>query len=81
MRLFTGISIAPGVLANIAKMLDTLRPAAPVTLKTAWSPVENLHITTKFIGEWPDARLIPVERAKVQPLADELFFEREPFKQ
>jgi 2'-5' RNA ligase len=21
-----------------------------------WSPLDNLHITTKFIGEWPEAR-------------------------
>jgi 2'-5' RNA ligase len=30
-----------------------LRPAA----KIAWSPPANLHITTKFIGEWPETRL------------------------
>ncbi len=53
MRLFTGISIAPDVLANLERLLNTLRPAAPVK----WSPPENLHITTKFIGEWPEARL------------------------
>jgi 2'-5' RNA ligase len=41
------------VLANLAKLLDTLRPIAPVK----WSPAENLHITTKFIGEWPNERL------------------------
>jgi 2'-5' RNA ligase len=23
----------------------------------SWSPAENLHITTKFIGEWQEARL------------------------
>jgi 2'-5' RNA ligase len=22
-----------------------------------WSPVDNLHVTTKFIGEWPEDRL------------------------
>lgn len=53
MRLFTGISIAPDVLANLAKLLDSLRTTAPVK----WSPAENLHITMKFIGEWPGERL------------------------
>jgi 2'-5' RNA ligase len=53
MRLFTGISIAPDVLMTVGKLLDILRPTA--SLK--WTPVENLHITTKFIGEWPEARL------------------------
>src|SRR5216684_8889462 len=57
MRLFTGISIAPDVLANLSKLLDTLRPTAPAKGSTTWSPAENLHITTKFIGEWPEERL------------------------
>ncbi len=57
MRLFTGISIAPDVLANLAKLLDTLRTTAPAKRSTTWSPAENLHITTKFIGEWPAERL------------------------
>jgi 2'-5' RNA ligase len=34
-------------------MLERLRPLARVK----WSPLENLHITTKFIGEWPETRL------------------------
>jgi 2'-5' RNA ligase len=56
MRLFTGISIAPEVLANLAKLVDTLRSTGPLrTIK--WIPAENLHITTKFIGEWPEGRL------------------------
>ena len=36
-------------------------------LKTAaqinWSPPHNLHITTKFIGEWPEARLPELKSA------------------
>jgi RNA 2',3'-cyclic 3'-phosphodiesterase len=50
MRLFTGISIAPTVRKNLDKLLQQLRPTAPLR----WSRVENLHITTKFIGEWPE---------------------------
>ncbi len=34
-------------------LIEHLRPTA--NLK--WSPVYNLHITTKFIGEWPSSRL------------------------
>lgn len=34
-------------------MLARFRPLAPLR----WSKVENLHITTKFIGEWPSERL------------------------
>jgi 2'-5' RNA ligase len=59
MRLFTGLSIPPDVLQRLAKVLDELRPSA----KVKWSPVANLHITLKFIGEWPDARLGEVQSA------------------
>jgi 2'-5' RNA ligase len=41
------------VLSKIGEVLATLRPLA----KVRWSPVANLHITTKFIGEWPENRL------------------------
>ena len=35
------------------ELLRELRPLAPLN----WSPMENLHITSKFIGEWPEQRL------------------------
>lgn len=59
MRLFTGIAIAPGVLENLARVLKELRPLADLN----WSPVENLHITSKFIGEWPEDRLGEIKGA------------------
>jgi 2'-5' RNA ligase len=59
MRLFTGIAIPPHVLANLARVLEELRPLADVN----WSPAGNLHITSKFIGEWPNDRLKDVENA------------------
>jgi 2'-5' RNA ligase len=59
MRLFTGIALPPHVLENLARVLKELRPLAPLK----WSPVENLHITGKFIGEWPEARLKELEHA------------------
>jgi 2'-5' RNA ligase len=31
--------------------------------KISWSPIDNLHITTKFIGEWPEARLEELKEA------------------
>jgi 2'-5' RNA ligase len=59
MRLFTGIAIAPHVLDNLSHVLRELRPLAPLK----WSPLENLHITSKFIGAWPEARLGELEGA------------------
>jgi 2'-5' RNA ligase len=40
-------------------LVDRLRPLA----KLAWSPAEKLHVTTKFIGEWPEERLGELGRA------------------
>ena len=53
MRLFTAIDFPNEILLRLDRLLTLLRPEA--LLK--WSPIDNLHITTKFIGEWPDARL------------------------
>ena len=59
MRLFTAIDIPPHVKATLAALLDRLRPLA----KLHWIPVEKLHITTKFIGEWPEDRLDELKQA------------------
>jgi 2'-5' RNA ligase len=59
MRLFTALDLAPGVAANLERLLEQLRPTARIQ----WSPPANLHITTKFIGEWPDARLAELRTA------------------
>ena len=53
MRLFTGLDLPSDVIQNLERLLVRLRPTARVN----WSPVANLHITTKFIGEWPDGKL------------------------
>ena len=53
MRLFTAIDIAPEVKDALARLLDRLRPTARIR----WSPADNFHVTTKFIGEWPAERL------------------------
>jgi 2'-5' RNA ligase len=41
------------VVAALTRLIEQLRPAARIH----WSPAANLHITTKFIGEWPAERL------------------------
>ena len=53
MRLFTAIDLPEGILRNLEDLLNKLRPTARIS----WSPPANLHITTKFIGEWPETRL------------------------
>ena len=59
MRLFTGLDLPPEVAGRLTDLLERLRPAAPI----AWSPPQNLHITTKFIGEWPEERLEELKSA------------------
>jgi len=53
MRLFTAIDLTPEVRNELACLLDRLRPTARIR----WSPDENFHVTTKFIGEWPPDRM------------------------
>ncbi len=53
MRLFTGLDLPAEVVRNLEGLLGQLKPAARIQ----WSPPANLHITTKFIGEWPEQRL------------------------
>jgi 2'-5' RNA ligase len=59
MRLFTAIDLPAEMLEKLGEFLARLRPFA----KLQWSPVENLHITTKFIGEWPEPRLDEMKAA------------------
>jgi 2'-5' RNA ligase len=58
MRLFTAIDIPEDVMEGLRALLNRLKPLA----KVSWSRVENLHITTKFIGEWPEERLDEMKR-------------------
>ena len=59
MRLFVAIDIPAEIKDALRCFVDRLRPAA----KISWSPVDNLHITTKFIGDWPEPRLDQMKRA------------------
>jgi 2'-5' RNA ligase len=53
MRLFTALELEPATMENVKRLIERLRPTAAI----GWSPAGNLHITTKFIGEWPPERL------------------------
>jgi len=59
MRLFTALDLPPAVVRALEALLDRLRPAA----RLKWSPPANLHITTRFIGEWPGERLSDLRAA------------------
>ena len=59
MRLFTALDLPAEVVDGLEQVLRRLRPLARIS----WSPVENLHVTTKFIGEWPEDRLKELKEA------------------
>jgi RNA 2',3'-cyclic 3'-phosphodiesterase len=59
MRLFAAIDIPDSVKDELRTTLGRLKPLA----KIQWSPVDNMHITTKFIGEWPEERLEEIKGA------------------
>src|SRR5260370_37753263 len=59
MRLFCGIDLPEDIRERLERLLMHLRPAGHLK----WSPVYNLHITLKFIGEWPEEKLPQLESA------------------
>jgi len=59
MRLFTAVDLPQDLLETLERLVERLRPHA----RLSWSPTANFHITTKFLGEWPDERLGEVEGA------------------
>lgn len=67
MRLFVGLDLPVAVVRRLEQLLDHLRPTARIQ----WGPPQNLHITTKFIGEWPEDRLgeLQTALAAVEPRA------------
>ncbi len=67
MRLFTGISLPSAASAPLLALTDHLRPLA----KLAWTPEEKLHITTKFIGEWPESRVGELQQVLSHVVASE----------
>jgi RNA 2',3'-cyclic 3'-phosphodiesterase len=70
MRLFTAIDPSADVLLRLERVITALRPEALIK----WSPLDNLHITIKFIGQWPESRLQELDDALTSLLP------RDPFE-
>ena len=60
MRLFLALDIDPEIRGRIAQFMDGVRGFAP---DARWVSAESLHITLKFIGEWPPEKLEDLQRA------------------
>lgn len=69
MRLFTAIDLPSDILLRLERLLSALRPEALIK----WNPLDNLHITTKFIGEWPESRLDELHEALASVASRDLF--------
>ncbi len=62
MRLFTCVDPSTDIQENLEWLLARLRPTA----KLRWSRPDNLHLTLKFIGEFPSAQLPALKQALEQ---------------
>ena len=59
MRLFLALDIDAEIRGRIAQFTDGVREFAP---DARWVAAESLHLTLKFIGEWPAERLDELKR-------------------
>src|SRR5215469_6592563 len=64
MRLFTALDLPRDVIDNLSGLLDHLRPTARIQ----WSVPANLHVTTKFIGNWPEEQLEELKKTLQQQI-------------
>jgi RNA 2',3'-cyclic 3'-phosphodiesterase len=53
-RLFVALEIPTAVRDSLAALLQSLRRLSP---QPRWVRPENLHVTLKFIGDWPPEKL------------------------
>ncbi|HHV61834.1 MAG TPA: RNA 2',3'-cyclic phosphodiesterase [Firmicutes bacterium] len=60
LRLFVAIEVAPGLRGRILEIEEEL---ARCGADVKWVPGPNLHLTLKFLGETPRAKLDPVKAA------------------
>lgn len=60
MRLFVAMDIPEDVRSAISAIVAKLRPICP---NARWVRIEGVHVTLKFIGETPDARVPEIRSA------------------
>ncbi|MBV9341213.1 MAG: RNA 2',3'-cyclic phosphodiesterase [Acidobacteria bacterium] len=60
MRLFVAIDLDDAIRDEIRRFIDIARAFAP---EVRWVQAESLHVTLKFIGEQPDAKVHEVQKA------------------
>ena len=68
MRLFVALEIPSTVRDNLAALIKSLRAVSP---QTRWVRPENLHVTLKFIGEVPEAKLAGIREGLASVRSEE----------
>jgi RNA 2',3'-cyclic 3'-phosphodiesterase len=63
MRLFVGVEVTDAVRAMAERAAADLAAALPPNLQARWIPVENLHLTVRFIGHVADEKVKEVAHA------------------
>jgi 2'-5' RNA ligase len=59
LRLFVGMALPADINSRLDDFVQRLKPLAQIR----WSPAANFHVTTKFIGAWPQDRLDEMRNA------------------
>ncbi len=59
MRLFIALDLDESIREKIARFMDGVCGFAP---EARWVRPESLHVTLKFVGQWPDERLADMQR-------------------
>jgi len=59
-RSFIAVEIDSKTIQNISDAIDQLKARVP---GVRWAPVNNLHVTLKFLGDIEEARVDPIARA------------------
>ncbi len=67
MRLFVAIEFSDRVRKTLKKVQDKLRPRCD---GVRWTPVEQVHVTVKFLGEVPDPKVMGVADAMKRAVAN-----------
>jgi 2'-5' RNA ligase len=60
MRLFVALDLEEEIRRGVARFIEDLRELAP---QARWVNAESLHVTLKFIGEVPEARVKEIQTA------------------
>jgi RNA 2',3'-cyclic 3'-phosphodiesterase len=67
-RLFVALEIPSTVRENLAALIENLRS---ISRDPKWVRPENLHVTLKFLGEVPDARVGTIREALGEILSEQ----------